>query len=116
MASILIQIVENPGSGLFRTLQAAMRSGDLQTFVLKNRGKKVVHTNSTYPGWMNWSYQHGVITGTVLSPNKPGSEWKILSAFIGRLADRYSEKILSVSMQVASKVAPMKSRTTKRSR
>ncbi|OGG53581.1 MAG: hypothetical protein A3F84_02680 [Candidatus Handelsmanbacteria bacterium RIFCSPLOWO2_12_FULL_64_10] len=99
MPSILIQVVEKPGAGLFRELQQAMRSGHLQTFSLERRGKKVVHTNSNYPGWMNWSHQHGVITGTVLSPNKPGSEWKLLSAFIGRLADRYSDKIVSVSIQ-----------------
>lgn len=99
MSTIYLQVVERHGSGLFKALQAAMRDGTLQTFFLEKRGTKVVHTNATYPGWMNWSNQHGVITATVLSPKKPGSEWKLLSAFVGRLADRYSDSILSISIQ-----------------
>jgi hypothetical protein len=102
MATVQLQIVEKPGAGLFAALQTAMRDGTLHTFYLQKRGKKVVHKNAAYPGWMNWSQQHGVITATILSPNKPGSEWKLLSAFVGRLADRYADQIASLSIQFAA--------------
>ena len=101
MATVQLQIVERPGAELFTKLQTAMRDGTLHTFYLQKRGRKVVHKNAAYPGWMNWSWQHGVITATILSPNKPGSEWKLLSAFVGRLADRFAGDIAALSVQFA---------------
>ncbi len=114
MATVLLQIVEKPGAELFHELQAAMRAGTLQTFLLEKRGRKVVHKNAAYPGWMNWSFQHGVITATILSPNKPGAEWKLLSAFVGRLADRYADRIATLSIQFASEPKPAPRRRRKR--
>lgn len=96
---ITLQIIEHPAAHLHRTLIDAMRSGDLRTFVTTKHGKKVTHTNPSYPGWMNWSHAEGVINCTVLSPQKPGSEWKLLSALIGRLADKYADRILCVGIQ-----------------
>jgi hypothetical protein len=113
MATVFLQIIEKPGMDLLGTLQAAMRDGTLHTFLLEKRGKKVVHKNAAYPGWMNWSRQHGVITATILSPNKPGAEWKLLSAFVGRLADRYADRIASLSIQFA---ALPETRTSRRRR
>ena len=116
MATVLIQIVEQPGAGLFHELQSAMRSGRLKTFMLEKRGKKVVHKSTDYPGWMNWSHQHGVITATVLSPNKPGAEWKLLSAFIGRLADKYAHMIVSIALQFLASEPPGKAGAAPRRR
>lgn len=96
---IRMQIVERPGSNLQRELIADMRSGSLQTFFLEKRGRKVRHVSLDYPGWMNWSSSDGVITCEVLSPRKPGSEWRLFHAFLGRLADRYAGGIHSVNVQ-----------------
>jgi hypothetical protein len=54
---------------LYKGLVEAMRSGELRTFSVEKRGRKVVHDR--YPGWMNWSHSRGVITCEVLSPRKP---------------------------------------------
>ena len=74
-----------------------MRSGALQTFSTTKRGRKVSHAK--YPGWMNWSVSDGVITCEVLSPRKPGDEWKLLHAFLGRLAARFGQSIVAINIQ-----------------
>ena len=94
---IRLQIVEASGAKLYGALKSAMRSGELRTFSLQKRGRKVVHQR--YPGWMNWSHADDVITCEVLSPRKPGTEWQFLSAFVGRLADRFSDSIESISIE-----------------
>ena len=96
---IRFQIIEQPGANLYKTLVAAMRQGELRTFHVKKRGRKVQHTNESYPGWMNWSTADGVINCDVISPNKPGREWQFFSAFLGRLADRYPDKIVAINIQ-----------------
>jgi hypothetical protein len=99
---IRFQIIEKSGANLFKTLVRDMREGNLRTFVAKKRGRKVQHTNKSYPGWMNWSEANGVINCEVISPNKPGREWLLFSAFLGRLADRYSDHILAINIQFPS--------------
>lgn len=96
---VRLQIVEQEGADLYRTLVDAMRQGQLRTFVVTKRGRKVTHTNEAYPGWMNWSHASGIILCEVLSPHKPGSEWRLLSAFIGRLADKFADRIHSIAIQ-----------------
>ena len=94
---IRLQIVEHPGAGLFAKLKDAMGTGDLKNLIPMKRGRKVVH--KTYPGWMNWSHEGGVILCEILSPNKPGLEWQLFSAFLGRLADRQAASIQSITIQ-----------------
>ncbi|MDA8091885.1 MAG: hypothetical protein M0Z52_13835 [Actinomycetota bacterium] len=96
---IRLQIIEKEGAKLHKKLKDAMNTGELKTFVVQNRGKKVVHTNKNYPGWMNWSSYSGVITCEILSPRKPGEEWKLLGAFIGRLSDKYRAEVHSINIQ-----------------
>jgi hypothetical protein len=96
---IRIQIVEREGAQLLETLKSAIRSGDLRTFQLHRRGRKVTHRSKDYHGWMNWDSRMGVVTCEILSPHKPGQEWKILSSFVGRLADRYAELIRGIGIQ-----------------
>jgi hypothetical protein len=100
---IRMQIAEKGNRQLFRELKAAMRSGALRTFSLEKRGRKVVHAR--YPGWMNWSYRDGVVSCEVLSPRKPGHEWQFLSAFVGRLADRFPDRIESISIRFSEREA-----------
>jgi hypothetical protein len=102
---IRFQIVERPGADLYKTLVSAMRDGVLRTFVAKKRGHKVQHISLSYPGWMNWSTADGVISCEVISPHKPGREWLLFTAFLGRLADRYSDSIVSIQVQFP-KAAP----------
>jgi hypothetical protein len=99
---IRFQIIEAPGANLHKALVLAMRDGDLRTFVVKKRGRKVQHKNISYPGWMNWSAADGVIYCEVISPNKPGREWQLFSAFLGRLADRYADRIVAINVQFPS--------------
>ena len=80
-----------------------MRSGALQTFSTTKRGRKVSHAK--YPGWMNWSVSDGVITCEVLSPRKPGDEWKLLHAFLGRLAARFAQSIVAINIQFPKPVS-----------
>lgn len=104
---IRFQIVEVPGSNLYRMLVRAMRSGELRTFSVEKRGRgsKVTHVNKNYRGWINWSYNDGIIVCEVISPRKPGDEWKLLSALIGRLADKYADKIHSINIQFPKEVS-----------
>lgn len=97
---IRLQIVEKRGANLHKKLKAAMKVGELKTFITQKRGEKVTHTNKNYPGWMNWSSSSGVICCEILSPKKPGEEWKLLNAFIGRLADKYSNEIHNINIQL----------------
>ena len=96
---IRLQIVERDGADLYRLLIAAMRSGDLRTFRVQDRGRKVTHANPNYPGWMHWSHAGGVINCEIVSPRKPESEWRLLGAFIGRLADKYTDRVHFISIQ-----------------
>ena len=96
---IRFQIIERTGANLYKNLVGAMRDGDLRTFVTKKHGRKVQHTNVSYPGWMNWSEANGVINCDVISPKKPGREWQLFSAFLGRLADRYADQIVAINVQ-----------------
>jgi len=95
---VRMQIVERDGARLFETLKDAMRSGDLRTFELKKHGRKITHKSADYHGWINWDSQMGVITCEILSP-KMGDEWKLLSSFVGRLANRFSGLVQSVNIQ-----------------
>lgn len=94
---IRFHIVERPGANLHRVLIAAMRAGELRTFKALKRGRKIEHI--TYPGWMNWSAADGVISCAILSPRKPGMEWQLFSAFLGRLAARYADSIVAIEVQ-----------------
>jgi hypothetical protein len=53
---------------------------------------------------MNWSVSEGIITCEVISPNKPGREWQLFSAFLGRLADRYADRIVAINIQFPGSV------------
>jgi hypothetical protein len=110
---IRLQIVERHGADLYRSLVRAMRSGELRTFNVARRGRKVTHANPGYSGWINWSASGGAITCEVLSPRKPGTEWRLLSALVGRLADKYAEQVHSINVQFPA--APV-ARTTGRKR
>src|SRR5262245_54060060 len=113
---IRFQIVEQPEAHLHRTLLTAMRTGELRTFIATKRGRRVHHKNSAYPGWMHWSVVDGVINCEVLSPQKPGREWQFFSAFLGRLADRYRDRIVAVNVQFPGAPAPAHARRRKRVR
>jgi len=110
---IRFQIIERTGAQLQKALVEAMRSGELRTFIAKKRGRKVLHKNSAYPGWMNWSVSEGIITCEVISPNKPGREWQLFSAFLGRLADRYADRIVAINIQFPGSV-PFETPTRRR--
>ena len=114
---IRFQIIETTGANLHHELLRAMRSKELRTFVARKRGRKIQHVSPSYHGWMNWSASHGVIGCEVLSPRKPGREWQLFSAFLGRLADRYSDRIAAINIQFPESLhsAP-KPRTRKRRR
>ncbi|MFQ5903164.1 MAG: hypothetical protein ACE5JO_05695 [Candidatus Binatia bacterium] len=103
---IRLQIVERHGVNLYRTLVSAMRSGDLRTFIVTRRGKKVTHRNPSYSGWISWSYAEGVVSCEVLSPRQPGTEWRLVSALVGRLADKFADRVHSISIQFPDASAP----------
>jgi hypothetical protein len=116
---IRFQIVERTGANLHKTLLDAMRSAELRTFVATKRGRKIQHVNTSYHGWMNWSANHGVISCEILSPQKPGREWQLFSAFLGRLADRYADRIAAINIQFPESIpmqvtAPRRRRRTRR--
>ena len=94
---IRFQIMERDEAHLYQTLVKAMREGELRTFHVEKRGRKVVHER--YPGWITWSHSRGVIDGAAFSPKKEGNEWQIFSALVGRLADKYACSIAGISVQ-----------------
>ena len=94
---IRLEITERRGARLYATLVKAMRSGDLRTFSVKNRGRTVQHIR--YPGRLKWSPGEGRIVGVLQSPGKTGNEWQLLSAFVGRLAHRYNDRIESIRVE-----------------
>jgi hypothetical protein len=96
---IRLQIIEKKNAKLFKKLKTAMSTGTLKTFNVQKRGRKVTHTNPNYPGWMNWNSSLGIINCEILSPQKPGKEWNFLSAFIGRIADKYVQDVQSINIQ-----------------
>lgn len=94
---ITLQIVEHPEYELYKELRRAMRSKDLRTFSMQSKGRRIVHMN--YPGWIAWSHEANVIACVVKNPKDPDSEWQLMHAFLGRLADRYAEYIHSINIQ-----------------
>lgn len=113
---IRLQIVERHGGNLYRRLIDAMRSGDLRTFTVNRRGKKVTHRNPSYSGWMKWSYAAGVVSCEVISPRKPGTEWRLVSALVGRLADKFADRVHSISIQFPDASTPKNRPKRRRSR
>jgi hypothetical protein len=116
---IRFQIIERAGANLHKTLIDAMRAGELRTFEATRRGRRIQHKNVLYPGWMSWSAHDGMINCEVVSPRKPGREWQFFSAFLGRLADRYADRIIGINIQfpdaaVQSSRAMIKKRRRKR--
>jgi hypothetical protein len=111
---IRFQIIERTGANLHKTLIDAMRTGELRTFEATRRGKRIQHKNLSYPGWMNWSVSDGLINCEVISPRKPGREWQLFSAFLGRLADRYAELILAINVQFPAAHVTRAASTTRR--
>ena len=95
---IRFQIIQCSGANLQKTLVDAMRAGELRTFAATRRGRRIQHKNLSYPGWMNSSVVDGVINCEVISPRKPGREWQFFSAFLGRLADRYADRIVAINV------------------
>lgn len=112
---IRLQLVERHGVNLYRALIDAMRSGDLRTFTVTRYGRKVTHRNPNYSGWINWSYAGGVVSCEVLSPRKPGTEWRLVSALVGRLADKFADQVHSISIQFPDAMA-LKNRPKRRPR
>jgi hypothetical protein len=117
---IRFQIIERTGANLHKTLVDAMRTGELRTFEATRRGRRIQHKNLSYPGWMNWSASDGLINCEIISPHKPGREWQLFSAFLGRLADRYADRIVAINVQfpdsTMSGAAPVKKRRRLRRR
>lgn len=103
---IRFQIIERAGADLYRSLLAAMRSGDLRTFLARKRGRRVQHRSPSIPGWLKWSSKDGVLLCEIVSPQKPEDEWHLFSAFLGRLAHRFADRIHSISVQFRTE--PMK--------
>jgi hypothetical protein len=112
---IRFQIIERTGANLHKTLIDAMRAGELRTFEATRRGRRIQHKNLSYPGWMNWSVADGLINCEVISPRKPGREWQLFSAFLGRLADRYAAQIVAINIQFPGSI-PQPSRSVRRKR
>jgi hypothetical protein len=94
---IRFQVMERDQAHLYQTLVKAMREGDLRTFRVENRGRRVVHVR--YPGRISWTHAQGVIDATVVSPKRQGNEWQIFSALMGRLAQRYADSISGIIVQ-----------------
>ncbi len=103
---IRFQIIERTGANLQKTLIDAMRTGELRTFQAMRRGRRIQHKNLSYPGWMNWSVSDGLINCEIISPRKPGREWQLFSAFLGRLADRYADQIVAINVQFPNSTIP----------
>lgn len=101
-----IQIIERE-RGLFKTLKDDMRSGSLRTFMMEKRGTKITHTKS--PGWITWKRAYGVIV-CLVHTRKPGSEWQIISQLIGRLADRYADKVVAINVEFPDPEPPKEER------
>jgi hypothetical protein len=113
---IRFQIIERAGASLYKTLIGAMRKGELRTFEATKRGRRIQHKNLSYPGWMNWSVSDGIINCEVISPHKPGREWQLFSAFVGRLADRYADRIVAINVQFPDSAATARKSTRARNR
>ena len=96
---IRFQVIEREGADLYRSLLAAMRSGDLRTFLARRRGRRVQHRSPSIPRWLKWSSEDGVLLCEIVSPRKPEDEWHLFSAFLGRLAHRFADRIHSISVQ-----------------
>jgi hypothetical protein len=109
---IRFQVMERDQAHLYQTLVKAMREGELRTFRVENRGRRVVHVR--YPGRIVWSHSPGVIDGTVMSPKKDGNEWQIFSALMGRLAQRYAGSISGIIVQFPEEAAGPGRRPRKR--
>ena len=107
---IRVEIFERKGAQLYKTLVGDMRSGELRTFTAKDRGRTVQHTR--YPGRLKWSPGEGVISGSVRAPGPAGSEWQLLSAFVGRLSHRYGDRIHSINIEfpVSARAKPARKR------
>lgn len=90
----LLQVISKPGTNL----NSALKSKELKlrgkgtTFYQERRGK---WKHSKYPGWINISQAKGGIIVAEVQTKKEGSEWQLLSSFIGYL-DRHFGTMIDV--------------------
>jgi hypothetical protein len=95
---IRMQILERPDAKLFSLLKRSIRSKDLRTFSLEKGGKRVVHVRM--PGYMSWAASEGVVACEIRTPRDEGKEWQLLSAVVGRLADRFPAQVAGINIQL----------------
>ena len=96
VSMIRLQIAERTGSKLFKTLVADMKSGKLRTFWVSQDKRKITHIKYKKTR-MNWSEGEGVITCEIKGAER--KEWDFLSALVGRLADKYADRIQNIAIQ-----------------
>jgi hypothetical protein len=90
---IKVEVVERRNGKLMAALKGAMRSGSLKTFYLARRGQRVKHRR--YKGMMSWKAGEGVVSCRISGVES----WQFLRAFIGRLSDRFSDRVESVHIE-----------------
>jgi len=71
---------------------------------------------TTWTRCENWSVHDGMINCEVISPRKPGREWQLFSAFLGRLADRYANQIIGINIQFPAEPSESPKATVKKRR
>ena len=95
--TIRLQLVERDGTELYKTRIADMRSGKLEMLIVSPDGRKVTHAKFK-KARMNLALEHGVVVGEIKCSAGPDG-WKLLQAVVGRLADKYPDRVESVAIQ-----------------
>ena len=97
---IHLQIVERGSNNLQALIRSAIRSGKITSFEIAKvkRGVKITHTAQDHPGAINFIQMVGLLLADVGCKN-PAKEWQLLEAFVGQLAQHFSDQIAAINMQ-----------------
>jgi hypothetical protein len=96
-----LQIISRNAADVQAALRSAIEEQRMTTFEIERIRGGLRLRHKRFRGEVRFHPTDGPLLVTVRSP-KSNNEWQLLSAFIGRLADRFRDQVSSVSIQFQS--------------
>jgi hypothetical protein len=104
-----LQIISRNDADVQGVLRAAIEEGSMKTFEIARIRGGLRLRHKRFRGEVRFARSDGPLLVTVRSP-KSVDEWQLLTALIGRLADRFRDQISSISLHFEAPAAVAKKR------
>jgi len=96
--SVRVVVTARGGGNLKRAIVEAVRGGELRTFEVYERGRKLRHKQrATHPGYITLDWRAPDLLAEIHEAK--GREAMLLGSFVGRLHARFGKQVESVTMR-----------------